>query len=73
MEDLGPDIIDLLLSVPVLFTAVALVLALLSGIVSRILAWFEDLAYRWEARSCLRRSTGDRYGTDVPVELENVR
>lgn len=72
MELLGSEIIGLLLSAHVLFTAAALALVLLSGIAADVISYIENLGHHWEARSLAQRPTGARYGTDVGAELENV-
>ncbi len=73
MESLGHEIIGLLPSATLLLIAAALALVTLSGLAAEVLSRVEDLAYSWETRSSLRRSTGDRYGTAVRGELKNVR
>ncbi len=72
MDFLTTELIDRLLSAPVLLTTTAVALVLLSGMAADLLSCVEDLGSRWEARSLARNPRHARYGTDVRAELENA-
>lgn len=73
MEFIRFEIIGLLTSPAVLLSAVGVALVFLSGLAAGALLFFEDLGYRWEARTRKPRTTSARYRTHVAVEMGVVR
>jgi hypothetical protein len=85
MEFIRFEIIGLLTSPTILLSAVGLALVFLSGLAASALLFFEDLGYRWHARthnpqlpSWMARTRNPRpanarYRTHVAVEIGIVR
>jgi len=73
MEFIRFEIIGLLTSPAVLLSAVGLAMVLLSGLAAEALLFFENVRYRWRARTRNPRPASARYRTHVAVEIGIVR
>lgn len=73
MEFIRFEIIGLLTSPGFLLSAVGLALVFLSGLAGEAVLFFEDLHYRWQARTRKTRPANARYRTHVAVEIGNVQ
>ena len=73
MEFIRFEIIGLLTSPAVLLSALGLAFLFLSGLAAQTLLFFENLHYRWQARTRNPRRANARYRTHVAVEIGIVR
>lgn len=73
MEFIGFEIIGLSTSPTILLSAIGVTLVFLSGLAAQALLFYEDLRYRWQARTRKPRVASARYRTHVAVEIGIVR
>ena len=73
MEFIRFEIIGLLTSPAVLLSAVGVALVFLSGLAAQAPLFFEDLRYRWQARTHKPRPASARYRKHVAVEIGAIR